>query len=114
MALQISFTEDGTRGTKDTGVPHPSSYWEIDQFTVQLVHGATDVAVTLVEFNGWHNKASHDAGDAPVFIKTYELPAGPINYSETIGDGFAALYVAAQAIPEPDTGVSFFNGATSV
>lgn len=114
MALQMSFTEDGTRGTQNINVPHPASYWEIDDFTVSLIHGGSDMAVTIVEFDGWHDKATHDAGDGPFFTKRYELPPAPIDYSLTIGNGFAALYAAAQAIPEPDTGQSFFFGAVSV
>lgn len=114
MPFQLSITENGQNGLLNTGTVRPSSYWEISDFRVTLIHDVSDSAVTTVEFAGWENVAAHNAGKSPFFVKRYELPPGNIDFTQTIGDGFAALYQAALAIPEPDTGVSFFNGATIV
>lgn len=114
MPFQLAVTENGVNGLPNTGTTHPASYWEISDFRVTLLHDVTDAAVTLVEFAGWHNVAAHNEGKSPFFIKRYELPPGPINYAGTIGDGFLALYGYAQAVPEAETGLSFFNGAITV
>jgi hypothetical protein len=125
MALQLSLTELNLSGvapdsdppltlTLNTGTPHPESYWEISDFTVSLLHDETDTAITFVVFEGWHNKAAHDAGDKPFLGKLYELPPGAIDFEQSIGDGFTGMYAYALATPEPDTGVSFFDGATTV
>lgn len=114
MPFQLALTENGINGLPNTSVVHPSSYWEISDFRVTLIHDVSDSAITTVEFAGWHDLAAHNAGKTPFFVKRYELPPGPINFSQTIGDGFAALYQAALAIPEPDTGQSFFFGSMIV
>lgn len=114
MALQFSVTEDGHSGLPNTGVPHSEAYAEIIDFQVTIIHGVEDTGVTIVEFGVWHDVATHNAGDDPFFTKRYELPPGPINFAGTIGEGFAALYGYAQAVPESDTGLSFFDGAVTV
>lgn len=114
MPFQMDIIENGQNGLPNTGVPHPESYWEIDQFTVQMFHGGSDTAGTIVEFHGWHDKAAHDAGDNAFFKKLYELPPSAIDFTPTVGDAIAGLYVMVQYIPEPDSGVSFFDGASVV
>lgn len=114
MPFQLSITENGINGLPNTGTVRSESYWEISDFRVTLIHDVSDTAITTVEFAGWENLAAHNAGKTPFFVKRYELPPGAINYSQTIGDGFAALYQAALALPEGETGQSFFFGAIIV
>lgn len=114
MPFQLSITENGTNGLPNTGTVREASYWEISDFRVTLIHDEADSAVTIVEFAGWEDLAAHNAGKTPFFTKKYQLPPGPINFAQTTGDGFAMLYQAALAIPEPDTGVSFFFGSIIV
>lgn len=115
MPLQMSCTENGQNGLPNTGSEHPESYWRIADFRVEhLNDGTINTAMTHVHVDGWHDKDAHDAAKDPFYRKHYELPPGPINFSSTIGDGYAGLYAAAMATPEPDTGVSFFDGAVTV
>lgn len=108
MALQMSYVDPVT------GTEYPESYWELSDFTVEIIHGATDLAQTKVQFEGWYDKAAHDAGLKQFMDKVYELPVAPIDLVPTVGAAIAGLYLYAQATPEPDTGVSFFDGATIV
>ncbi len=101
MALQMNFTDP------ETGVEYPESYWEISDFEVNTIHGAIDTAVTKVEFAGWYNKAAHDDEKLEFMQKIYELPAGAINFTQTIGDAYDGLYAYA-------LGDSFFATAELV
>lgn len=108
MPLQMSYTNP------ETGEEHPESYWELSDFNVEVIHSASDAAQTHVKFEGWYDKAAHDAGLREFMSKEYDLPVGPINLAVTVGDAIAGLYLYAQATPEPGTGVSFFDGAITV
>jgi hypothetical protein len=98
-----------------TGEPHPESYWRISDFKVEHVNnGTVNTAATHVHISGWQDVAAHDAAKEPIFVKHYELAAGEIDFTDTIGDGYDGIYAYAQSIPDPETGVSFFDGATTV
>src|SRR5689334_12659628 len=102
MALTMNWTEE------NTGDEHPDSYWEIDRFSTQFIHGSgTEQASTELIVKGWDSKADHDAGKNQIHIMSFEIPAGDIDPGVTVGDAIAGLYSFL-------LGQSFFSGATVV
>jgi hypothetical protein len=88
--------------TEPNGTPHPTSYWEFDNFSVQNFHDGADATTentsTVFALKGWHDKATHDA-QLPALAQTFSLtlPPGPIVATATVGDSLTALYAAVIA-----------------
>lgn len=109
MAFQMNYTD------QLTATPHPESYWEIGEFTVvSLQHTDPETWLTIVRFDGWHDITAHINEYDPIASKTYTLPPAAFDFDITVGEGFEGMYLYARSVPEPETGISFFENVIVV
>ncbi len=102
MPLQLNYTEPRT------GVPHPSSYWAIEEAIIRPVANHT-----LFIIGGWHDVSQYNAGGQPFKRLAYSFNQVPTG-NQTFAQVVASLYTYVQNNANPETNTLFFAGATVV